>query len=135
MRAPAANTSPRGADPPTKSARHYAGTKSNLTLAQYELGEIQEGLDDALKYYLHFQDVSAPLTELVPTMTKGSLAQVSTAIEQKNEKEFVKAFDSPCVSLLELPPGGESPVCEDSASDGSDVQQSEIRALTCGRQD
>jgi hypothetical protein len=134
MRAPAANTSPRGADPPTKSARHYAGTKSNWPLAQYELGEIQEGLDDAVKYYLHFQDVSAPLTELVPTVTKGSLAHVGTAIAQKNEKEFVKAFDSLCF-LLKLPPGSEPPVCEDSASDRCDAQQSEIRALKCGWQD
>ncbi|HXC34100.1 MAG TPA: hypothetical protein VNZ56_16595 [Verrucomicrobiae bacterium] len=77
---------------------YYAGTKSNWPLAQYELGEIQEGLDDAVKYYPHFQDVQAPLTELVPTMTKGSLAQVGTAIAQRNEKEFVKAFDSLCVS-------------------------------------
>jgi hypothetical protein len=77
---------------------YYAGTKSNWPLAQYELGEIQEGLDDVVKYYPHFQDVQAPLTELVPTMTKGSLAQVGAAIEQKNEKEFVKAFDSLCGS-------------------------------------
>lgn len=77
---------------------YYAGTKSNWPLAQYELGEIQEGLDDAVKYYPHFQDVQAPLTELVPTMTKGSLAQVGAAIEKKDGKEFVKAFDSLCVS-------------------------------------
>jgi hypothetical protein len=68
-------------------------------------------------------------------MTKGSLAQVGTAIEQKNGKEFVKAFDSLCASCHELPPGSEPPVCEDSASDRCDVQQSEIRALKCGRQD
>src|SRR5215467_13814848 len=77
---------------------YYAGTKSNWPLAQYELGEIQEGLDDAVKYYPHFQDVQAPLTELIPAMTKGSLTQVGAAIEQKSEKEFVKAFNSLCGS-------------------------------------
>ena len=72
----------------------YAGTKANWPLARYELDEIQEGLDDVVKYYPRFQDVSAPLTDLVPAMTKASVAQVRAAIEQKNEGEFVKAFDS-----------------------------------------
>jgi hypothetical protein len=71
---------------------YYAGTKANWPLAGYELDEIQESLDDAMKFYPKFKDVSAPLTELIPTITKASLAQVRTAIEQKNEKSFVRAF-------------------------------------------
>jgi hypothetical protein len=71
---------------------YYAGTKSNWPLAGYELDEIQEGLDDAMKFYPQFKDVQVPLTQLIPTMTKASLAQVRTAIEQKSEKSFVQAF-------------------------------------------
>ena len=71
---------------------YYAGMKSNWPLAGYELDEIQESLDDAMKYYPTFKDVKAPLTQLIPTMTKASIAQVRTAIEQKNEKSFVQAF-------------------------------------------
>jgi len=71
---------------------YYAGTKSNWPLAAYELDEIQEGLDDAMKFYPQFQDVKVPLTQLIPTMTKAGVAQVRTAIEQKNEKSFVQAF-------------------------------------------
>jgi hypothetical protein len=73
---------------------YYAGTKSNWPLAGYELDEIQESLDDAMKFYPQFKDVQVPLTQLIPTMTKASIAQVRTAIEQKNEKSFVQAFGS-----------------------------------------
>ena len=77
---------------------YYAGTKANWPLAEYELNEIQESLDDAMKFYPKFKDVPAPLTELIPTMTKDSLAQVRSAIEQKNEKSFVQAFGALSVS-------------------------------------
>jgi hypothetical protein len=71
---------------------YYAGTKSNWPLAAYELDEIQESLDDAMKFYPQFKDVKVPLTQLIPTMTKASVAQVRAAIEQKNQKSFVQAF-------------------------------------------
>jgi len=45
-----------------------------------------------MKFYPKFKDVSLPLTELIPTMTKASLGLVREAIGQKNEKSFVQAF-------------------------------------------
>lgn len=72
---------------------YYSGIKENWPLAQYQLGEIQEGLDDAAKYYPKFKEVKASIAELIPTMTKGSLEEVSKSIEQKNKKEFIKAFN------------------------------------------
>jgi hypothetical protein len=77
---------------------YYAGTKDNWPLAGYELDEIQESLDDAMKFYPKFKEVAAPLTELIPTMMKSSLAQTRTAIEQKNEKSFIQAFGALSVS-------------------------------------
>ena len=77
---------------------YYAGMKANWPLANYELDEIQEGLDDAMNFYPKFKDVPAPLTQLIPAMTKASLAQVRVAIEQKNEKTFVQAFGALSVS-------------------------------------
>jgi len=71
---------------------YYAGTKANWLLVEYELGEIQESLDDAMKFYPKFKDVPVPLAELIPAMTKESLAQVRAAIERKNEKSFVQSF-------------------------------------------
>ena len=71
---------------------YYAGTKSNWPLADYELGEIQEGLDDAVKFNPTFKGV--PVADLVPSLTKASLAQVHDAIEKKNEKAFLTAYNS-----------------------------------------
>jgi hypothetical protein len=71
---------------------YFAGTKANWPLADYELDEIQESLDDAMKFYPKFKEVPVPLTELIPTMTKASLGQVRAAIGQKNQKSFVQAF-------------------------------------------
>ena len=71
---------------------YYAGTKANWPLAGYELDEIQESLDDAMKFYPRFKEVRTPLTELIPTLMKASLEQVRAAIDQKNQKSFVQAF-------------------------------------------
>jgi hypothetical protein len=73
---------------------YYAGTKANWPLADYELSEIQEGLDDAVRFYPKFKEVQEPLTNLVPTMTKGSLVDMRAAIDQKNERSFEHAFSA-----------------------------------------
>lgn len=71
---------------------YYAGAKANWPLADYELGEIQEGLDDAVKYYPTFK--GSPVADLIPSITKASLEQVHMAIEKKDKKSFVDAFHS-----------------------------------------
>jgi hypothetical protein len=71
---------------------YYAGMKANWPLADYEIGEIQESLDDAVKFYPKFKEVPVPLTQLVPAMTKASLTQVREAIEHKDKKSFVLAY-------------------------------------------
>jgi len=71
---------------------YYAGTKNNWPLADYELGEIQEGLDDAVKFNPTFK--GAPVADLVPSLTKSSLAQVHDAIEKKDRKAFLEAYNS-----------------------------------------
>jgi len=71
---------------------YYAGTKNNWPLADYELGEIQEGLDDAVKFNPTFK--GAPVADLVPSLTKSSLAQVHDAIEKKDRKAFIDAYNS-----------------------------------------
>src|SRR5579864_8421089 len=58
---------------------YYAGTKANWPLADYELGEIQESLDDAVKFNPTFK--GAAVADLVPSLTKASLAQVHAAID------------------------------------------------------
>jgi uncharacterized protein YgiM (DUF1202 family) len=74
---------------------YYAGTKANWPLAAYELNEIQESLDDAIHLYPgKFKEVRVPLPELIPAMTKSSMGQVQKAIQQKNEKSFVQAYQA-----------------------------------------
>ncbi len=78
---------------------YYAGTKANWPLADYELTEIQENLDDAMQFYPgKFKEVRLPLPQLIPAMTKGSIAQVREAIQQNNEKSFVQAYQALSVS-------------------------------------
>jgi hypothetical protein len=71
---------------------YYAGSKSNWPLADYELGEIQEGLDDAVQFNPTFK--GAPVASLVPALTKGSLQKVHDAIGKKDKKAFLEAYNS-----------------------------------------
>ena len=71
---------------------YYAGSKSNWPLADYELGEIQEGLDDAVHFNPTFK--GAPVASLVPSLTKGSLQKVHAAIDKKDRKSFLEAYNS-----------------------------------------
>jgi hypothetical protein len=69
---------------------YYAGSKGNWPLADYELGEIQESLDDAVKFNPTFK--GAAVADLVPSLTKTPLAQVHDAIEKKDRKSFLRAY-------------------------------------------
>jgi len=71
---------------------YYAGSKSNWPLADYELGEIQESLEDAVKFNPTFK--GAPVASLVPALTKESLQKVHDAIDKKDKKAFVEAYST-----------------------------------------
>ena len=74
---------------------YYAGTKGDWPLAGYELNEIQESLDDAMQLYTDkFKNVTVPLPQIVPAMTKGSIDGVQQAIQQKNDRAFVQAYQT-----------------------------------------
>jgi len=74
---------------------YYAGTKQNWPLAGYELDEIRESLDDAMQLYPDkFKNVSVPLPQIIPAMTKGSIDGVEQAIQQKNEKAFIQDYQA-----------------------------------------
>jgi hypothetical protein len=74
---------------------YYAGTKADWPLAEYELNEIQESLDDAVSLYpTPFKNVTTALPQIIPAMTKGTIAGVRQAIQQKNEKSFVDAYQA-----------------------------------------
>lgn len=74
---------------------YYAGTKKNWPLAAYELNEVQESLQEAMQLYPDkFKNVTVPLPQIIPALTKGTIAGVQQAIQQKNEKSFVQAYQA-----------------------------------------
>ena len=70
-----------------------AGQAANWPLAGYEVDELKEGLDDAVRYHPTDEKVPAPLTDLVPRFTGPPLAELQRAIDGKNRRAFIKAFD------------------------------------------
>jgi hypothetical protein len=71
----------------------FAGSHGNWPLASYELDEIQEGLEDAVKYNPTHEGVPEPLTVLVPRYTSSPMQQLRKAVEAKDRAAFEKAFD------------------------------------------
>jgi hypothetical protein len=69
----------------------FAGEAQNWELAEYEIGEIKEGLDDASR--LHPTLDGLPIAELIKADTEAPLNDLSKAVEAKMSAEFVVAFD------------------------------------------
>ena len=72
----------------------FAGANGNWPLAAYELDELQEGLDDAVKYHPTHDKVPEPLANLVPRYTSSALQQLRAAVEAKDKVAFATAFDA-----------------------------------------
>ncbi|MBI3335939.1 cytochrome c [Candidatus Peregrinibacteria bacterium] len=70
----------------------YSGTRGNWELAQYQIDEIKEGLEDVAKYYPTFKEVKLPLKDLIPKMMDEPLRNVASAIQKKDAKAFKTAF-------------------------------------------
>lgn len=69
----------------------FAGHAQNWELARYELGEIREGLDDAVKYHPVFKGTA--VSALLDKYTGGPLEELAHAVEQRDEKRFAAAYD------------------------------------------
>jgi len=73
---------------------YFAGAAQNWELAEYQLDEIKEGLEDIEKYYPTFKEVKLPIRELMPKMINPSLAEVTTAIHKKDKAAFTRAYSA-----------------------------------------
>jgi hypothetical protein len=71
----------------------FAGEANNWPLAAYELDEIKEGLDDAVRYHPTHEGSQLPISGLVPKMTAVPMRQVDEAIDAKDRVRFEQAFD------------------------------------------
>ena len=69
----------------------FAGEAQNWELAEYEINEIKEGLEDASR--LHPTLDGLPIAELIRANTEAPLDDLSKAVETKKSAEFIVAFD------------------------------------------
>lgn len=69
----------------------FAGKARNWELAEYELGEIEEGLEDATR--LHPTHDNVPVATMIESILLPRLKDLSTAIAAKDGGRFDQAFD------------------------------------------
>lgn len=79
----------------TAQLRHfklsYAGTVKNWDLANYELSQIRNSLENAARLYPHFGNIA--LANLIADMSEPALTQVGNAIKAEDSVAFFRAFD------------------------------------------
>jgi hypothetical protein len=68
-----------------------AGSHANWPLADYELGELREGFEDASKLHPIYERV--PVASLIANLTPAPLDAIGTAIKGKSAARFAIAFD------------------------------------------
>lgn len=71
-----------------------AGEKENWQLANYELDELQEGLDDITKFHPTHEKVPMPTDKAMRLFMDQPLRQLRDAIAQKKAAVFTTAFDN-----------------------------------------
>lgn len=71
----------------------FAGQAGNWPLAAYELDELKEGFDDAVKYHPLHKSAPEPLTAMIPEFMDLPLGELDTAIKAKSPDKFTTAFD------------------------------------------
>ena len=71
----------------------FAGENENWALASYELVELREGFDDAIKFHPTHDGVPRPLTEMIPEFIEPRLAEVEKSVAAKDKVQFETAFD------------------------------------------
>src|SRR5487761_2417865 len=70
----------------------FAGKAGNWDLASYELDEIREGMDDAVKYHPVFKK-DAPIADILDKFTAQPLNDLESAIKAKDSVKFRKSYD------------------------------------------
>jgi hypothetical protein len=68
-----------------------AGAAKNWELADYELDELKEGFDDAIKYFPMLDDI--PVGPMVASTVVPIVPELKSAIDARNETKFAAAFD------------------------------------------
>jgi hypothetical protein len=69
----------------------FAGRARNWPLAEFELHEINEGLEHAAKLHPTLKDI--PVAAMIKSNLDDPLADLAKAIAAKNRSQFTRAFD------------------------------------------
>lgn len=68
-----------------------AGDARNWALADYEIDEIKEGLEDVVQYFPVYKDM--PVGKMIEATIMTPIEEVEKAINSRNRGKFVSAFD------------------------------------------
>lgn len=71
-----------------------AGQAKNWELAAYELDELGEGFEDAMKFHPTHKDSPVKLTEVIPKMGIAPVDELRRAVDAKDAAAFVRAYDA-----------------------------------------
>jgi hypothetical protein len=71
----------------------FAGTTGNWKLASYEVDELGEGFDDAVKFHPTHKDSPVALKDVIPKMVTPPLDELRKAIEKQDSPAFNAAYD------------------------------------------
>lgn len=68
-----------------------AGDARNWDLADYQIDELKEGLEDAVKYFPTYKEM--PVGQMIEAVMKAPIADMEGAIKARDRTKFVAAFD------------------------------------------
>jgi hypothetical protein len=71
----------------------FAGQAQNWPLTEYEMNELKEGFDDAVKYHPNHKSVPQPLTQMMPAFMNVPVSELEAAVKAKSLPQFTKAYD------------------------------------------
>ena len=71
----------------------FAGEAGNWDLASYELDELEEGFDDAVKFHPTHKDSPVAIQDVIPQLTPTPIADLRKAVAAKDQTAFRQAFD------------------------------------------
>ncbi len=68
-----------------------AGEARNWDLADYEIDELKEGLEDIVKYFPVYKDM--PVGQMIEATAMAPIKEVEAAVKAKDRARFTAAFD------------------------------------------
>jgi hypothetical protein len=69
----------------------FAGDARNWELADYQIDELKEGLEDLVKYFPTYKDI--PVGQMAEATVMAPIAEVEAAVKSRDRAKFASAFD------------------------------------------